>query len=75
MTPQTPYLLNCSWALMLQLMKLEMLLKTIDDWYEWAAMLDHKHHKITQAIEQTRGTLGKEKTPPKNITSPERNVT
>jgi hypothetical protein len=36
---------------MLQLMKLEMLLKTIDDWYEWAAMLDHKHHKITQAIE------------------------
>jgi Domain of unknown function (DUF4939) len=51
------------WALMLQLMKLEMPLKIIDDWYKWAATLDHKHHKLTQAIEQTRGTLGKEKTP------------
>jgi Retrotransposon gag protein len=29
------------WDLMLQLMKLEMPLKTIDDWYEWAATLDH----------------------------------
>jgi hypothetical protein len=25
--------------------------------------LDHKHHKITKAIERTRGTTGKEKTP------------
>jgi Retrotransposon gag protein len=25
------------WALMLQLMRLETLLKTIDDWYKWAA--------------------------------------
>jgi hypothetical protein len=29
------------WALMLQLMKLETLLKTIDDWYKWAASLNH----------------------------------
>jgi Retrotransposon gag protein len=35
------------WALMLQLMKLETPLKTIDNWYKWAAMLDHKHHKLT----------------------------
>jgi Ty3 transposon capsid-like protein len=28
------------WALMLQLMKLETLLKIIDDWYEWVASLD-----------------------------------
>jgi hypothetical protein len=51
------------WALTLQLMKLETLLKTIDNWYEWAATLDHKHHKLTRAIERTRGTLGKEETP------------
>jgi hypothetical protein len=41
------------WALMLQLMKLETLLKTIDDWYTWVATLNHKHHKLTRAIEQT----------------------
>jgi hypothetical protein len=29
------------WALTLQLMKLETLLKTIDNWYEWVASLDH----------------------------------
>jgi Domain of unknown function (DUF4939) len=29
-----------------QLIKLEILLKTIDDWYKWAAILDHKHHKL-----------------------------
>jgi hypothetical protein len=29
------------WALTLQLMKLETPLKTIDNWYEWAALLDH----------------------------------
>jgi hypothetical protein len=29
------------WALTLQLMRLETLLKTIDDWYEWAASLNH----------------------------------
>jgi hypothetical protein len=51
------------WALTLQLMKLETLLKNIDNWYKWAAQLNHKHHKLTQAIEQTRGTLEKEKTP------------
>jgi Ty3 transposon capsid-like protein len=30
-----------SWALTLELMKLKTLLKTISDWYEWAATLDH----------------------------------
>jgi Retrotransposon gag protein len=34
------------WALTVQLMKLETPLKTIDNWYEWAATLDHKHHKL-----------------------------
>jgi hypothetical protein len=34
------------WALTLQLMRLEALLKTIDDWYEWAASLDHRFHKV-----------------------------
>jgi Retrotransposon gag protein len=29
------------WALMLQLIRLETPLKTIDNWYEWAAPLDH----------------------------------
>jgi Retrotransposon gag protein len=29
------------WALTLELMKLETSLKTINDWYEWAATLDH----------------------------------
>jgi hypothetical protein len=38
------------WALTVQLMKLETLLKTIDNWYEWAATLNHKHHKLNQAI-------------------------
>jgi hypothetical protein len=34
------------WALMLELIKLETLLKTIDNWYEWAATLDHRFHKV-----------------------------
>jgi hypothetical protein len=34
------------WGLTLQLMKLEIPLKTIADWYEWAAKLDHQHAKI-----------------------------
>jgi hypothetical protein len=29
------------WGLMLELMKLKTPLKTIDDWYEWAATIDH----------------------------------
>jgi hypothetical protein len=29
------------WALMLELMKLETPLKTIDDWHKWTATLDH----------------------------------
>jgi uncharacterized protein with WD repeat len=44
------------------LIRLETPLKTIDDWYEWAARLNHKHHKLNQAIKQMRGTLTKEKT-------------
>jgi Retrotransposon gag protein len=35
------------WALTVQLMKLETLLKTINDWYKWAATLDHQHHKLS----------------------------
>jgi hypothetical protein len=34
------------WGLTLQLMKLETPLKTIADWYKWAAELDNKHAKI-----------------------------
>jgi hypothetical protein len=34
------------WALMLQLMKLETLLKTIDNWYKWVATLNHQFHKL-----------------------------
>jgi Domain of unknown function (DUF4939) len=41
------------WGLTLQLMKLETPLKTINDWYEWAAELDHRHTKINQAVERT----------------------
>jgi hypothetical protein len=51
------------WALMLQLMRLETPLKTIDDWYEWVASLDLRFHKVNQAIEQTRENSGKEKAP------------
>jgi Domain of unknown function (DUF4939) len=39
------------WGLTLQLMRLETPLKTINDWYEWAAELDHKHAKINRAVE------------------------
>jgi Domain of unknown function (DUF4939) len=41
------------WGLTLQLMRLETPLKTIADWYKWAAELDHKHAKINRAVEQT----------------------
>jgi Zinc knuckle len=51
------------WALTPELMKLETLLKTISDWYEWAATLDHQFHKVNWAIERTRGNFGKERTP------------
>jgi hypothetical protein len=51
------------WGLTLKLMKLETPLKTIDDWYEWAATIDHRFHKVNQAIERTRGNSGKEKAP------------
>jgi hypothetical protein len=51
------------WALTLWLMRLETLLKTIDNWYKWAASLNHRFHKLNQAIKQTRGDSGKEKTP------------
>jgi hypothetical protein len=50
------------WDLTLQLMRLETPLKTINDWYEWAAELDHQHTKINRAVERTRGTGGKNKT-------------
>jgi hypothetical protein len=51
------------WGLTLELMKLKTLLKTIDNWYEWAATLDHKFHKVNRAIERTRGNSRKEKAP------------
>jgi hypothetical protein len=34
------------WALTLQLMRLETPLKIIDDWYKWAASLNHRFHKL-----------------------------
>jgi Domain of unknown function (DUF4939) len=34
------------WGLTLQLMRLETPLRTINDWYKWAAELDHRHAKI-----------------------------
>jgi hypothetical protein len=45
------------WGLTLELMKLETPLKTIDNWYEWAATIDHRFHKVNRAIERTRGEL------------------
>jgi Domain of unknown function (DUF4939)/Zinc knuckle len=58
------------WGLMLQLMKLETPLKTINDWYKWAAELDHQHAKINWAVERTRGTGGKDKAPQKKYYFP-----
>jgi Zinc knuckle len=51
------------WGLTLELMRLETPLKTIDDWYEWAATIDHQFHKVNRAIEQTMGNSRKEKAP------------
>jgi hypothetical protein len=34
------------WGLMVQLMKLKTLLKTINNWYQWAVTLNHRHHKL-----------------------------
>jgi hypothetical protein len=59
------------WGLTLQLMKLETPLKTIADWYEWVAELDHKHAKINRAIKQTRETTRKKKTPQKKYYFPQ----
>jgi hypothetical protein len=59
------------WGLTLQLMKLETPLKTIANWYEWAAELDHKHAKINRAIEWTRGTGGEDKAPQKKYYFPQ----
>jgi Ty3 transposon capsid-like protein len=60
------------WGLTLELMKLEIPLKTIDDWYEWAATLDHRFHKVNQAIERTRGNSGKEKAPQQKYYFPQK---
>jgi hypothetical protein len=60
------------WGLTLQLMKLETPLKTIADWYEWVAELDHRHAKINWAVEQTWGTGGKDKAPQKKYYFPRR---
>jgi hypothetical protein len=58
------------WGLTLQLMKLKTPLKTIANWYEWVAKLDHKHAQINQAVERTRGTGGKDKAPQKKYYFP-----
>jgi hypothetical protein len=34
------------WGLTLKLMRLETPLKTIDNWYEWAVMIDYQFHKV-----------------------------
>jgi hypothetical protein len=61
------------WGLTLQLMRLETPLKTIANWYEWAAKLDHKHAKINRAVERTQGTSGgKDKAPQKKYYFPRR---
>jgi Retrotransposon gag protein len=51
------------WGLTLELMRLETPLKTINDWYEWAAMIDHWFHKVNWAIKRTRENSGREKAP------------
>jgi Domain of unknown function (DUF4939) len=51
------------WGLTLELMKLKTPLKTIDNWYKWAATLNHRFHKVNRAIEQTRENSRKEKIP------------
>jgi hypothetical protein len=51
------------WGLNLELMRLETPLKTIDNWYKWAATIDHRSDKVNRAIEQTRRNSGKEKAP------------
>jgi Zinc knuckle len=58
------------WGLTLQLMKLKTPLRTIADWYKWAAKLDHRHAKINRAIERTWGTGGKDKAPQKKYYFP-----
>jgi Domain of unknown function (DUF4939) len=61
------------WSLTLQLMKLETPLKTITNWYEWVAELDHKHAKINRVVERTRGSSsGKDKAPQKKFYFPRR---
>jgi hypothetical protein len=61
------------WGLTLQLMRLETPLKTIADWYKWAAELDHKHTKINRVVERTRGSSsGKDKASQKKFYFPRR---
>jgi Zinc knuckle len=60
------------WALTLELMKLKTPLKTISNWYEWAATLDHRFYKVNQAMEQTRGNSGKERTPQQKYYFPQK---
>jgi Zinc knuckle len=60
------------WGLTLKLMKLEMPLKTIDNWYEWAATIDHRFHMVNRAIERIRGNSGKEKAPQQKYYFPQK---
>jgi hypothetical protein len=59
------------WALTLELMRLNTTqLKTINDWYKWAATIDHQYHKMNRAIKQTRGNSGKERMPQQKYNFP-----
>jgi hypothetical protein len=62
------------WALMLKLMKLETLLKTINNSYKWVATLDYWFHKVNWAIERNRGNSGKERTRQRKYYFPKRNM-
>ena len=50
-------------ALRTQMMDLETLLKTLDDWYTWVIRLDHQHHNSHQAIERTKENVSKKPAP------------
>jgi hypothetical protein len=58
------------WGLTLELIRLKTPLKTINNWYKWAATIDHRFHKVNRAIEQTRGNSGKEKAPQRKYCFP-----
>jgi Retrotransposon gag protein len=62
------------WGLTLELMRLETPLKTIDNWYEWAAMIDTSFTRWTRLLNEWEGTPGRRRPHNESITSPERNM-